>query len=417
MKEQKIAIVGGGIAGMVIAKRLVDKGFGVTIFEKDKQLGGLMAGFRVGQVYLEKTYHHIFGTDRAAIDLIDELGLAKKLVWLPSTMAVIDKNGVQKFGGAIDLIKFRGLDLVDKIRLGLTVSWLKYDKKWERYEKISAEKWLIRMVGKRAYEIIWRPLLEGKFGDWYKQISMAWLWARIHVRANSSRLGQGEKLGYMIGGFEQIIAKLEKELIKKGVKIKTNFEIRSISDLKKKYDKVIWTGASQALAKTISDEKVRKKLAKIKYLDFVNLIFASRQKLSDFYWHNINDKQSPFLAFVQHTNLVDKVNYQNLNIYYAGSYRKKVVGDQEMIRKEMFDYVSKIFSNFDKKQVVWSKVYRFKEAQHVVGCDYEVIDNAIDDKLYLANFSQIYPYDRGINYSIDLANNISKTILQQQQRK
>lgn len=410
MKEEKIAIVGGGVAGMVLAKRLVDKGFVVTIFEKNKKLGGLMSGFKIEKVYLEKTYHHIFSTDKAIIELIDELGLSQKLAWLDSSVAVVDQKQKQAFNGGLDLLNFKGLSLLDKLRLGLVAVWLKQDKNWAKYENISAEKWLKKYVGAGAYKVIWEPLLKGKFGSWYKQVSMAWLWARIHVRTNSSKLGQGEKLGYLKAGFEQIIKKLEKELKQKGVVIKKGVEVKSINNLTKNFDKVIWTGSNLSLAKIIKDKKLKQRLGKTKYLDFVNLVFASSQNLSNFYWHNINDLKSPFLALVEHSNLIGTDDYKGNHIYYAGSYRQKVIGSNKEIKKQMFDYLAKLYPDFDLKKVQWAKIYKFKQAQHLVTTGYKAIRYKIGPKLYLANFSQIYPYDRGINYSVDLANKIARIV-------
>ena len=56
----KIAIVGGGLGGLVEGYRLGQKGHKVTVFEKSKDLGGLAGGFEINGTSLEKTYHHIF---------------------------------------------------------------------------------------------------------------------------------------------------------------------------------------------------------------------------------------------------------------------------------------------------------------------------------------------------------------------
>ena len=39
MKKQKVAIIGAGICGLYIARKLSEKGFNVTIFEKNKKIG------------------------------------------------------------------------------------------------------------------------------------------------------------------------------------------------------------------------------------------------------------------------------------------------------------------------------------------------------------------------------------------
>ena len=56
--------------------------------------------------------------------------------------------------------------------------------------------------------MIFEPLLKGKFGDNYDQITMSWFWARIYSRTM--------KLGYLKGGFFQLYQKLEAEINKLG---------------------------------------------------------------------------------------------------------------------------------------------------------------------------------------------------------
>jgi protoporphyrinogen oxidase len=63
MKSKRIAIIGGGLTGLVAAYRLSQKGHRITIFEKSNDLGGLMGGFEINGTNLEKAYHHIFKTD------------------------------------------------------------------------------------------------------------------------------------------------------------------------------------------------------------------------------------------------------------------------------------------------------------------------------------------------------------------
>ena len=121
------------------------------------------------------------------------------------------------FNGAIDLLHFKPLNIFDKVRLGLVKIYLEKEKKWQKFENVLAYQWMKKWCGERAYEIIWEPLLKGKFANRYQDISMAWLWARIHTRANSSEKG-GEKIGLFNGGFGQIIKELKKRIKKLGEK-------------------------------------------------------------------------------------------------------------------------------------------------------------------------------------------------------
>ena len=49
-------------------------------------------------------------------------------------------------------------------------------------EDVSARRWLTRVMGGNSWRVVWEPLLRGKFHDAADDVSMAWLWARIHDR-------------------------------------------------------------------------------------------------------------------------------------------------------------------------------------------------------------------------------------------
>jgi len=393
----KIAIVGAGLTGLTAGWELAKKGYIVEIFEKSADIGGLAGGFEFEGTSLEKAYHHIFKTDDYIIKLISELGLQGRLKWYPEKTAVYDGDKIYPFNGAIDLLRFKPLDLLSKIRLGLVKIWLEKDNNWRKYTNITAAKWMKKYCGRKAYEVIWEPLLKGKFYDYYDKISMAWMWSRIHTRANSDGF-----LGYLEGGFGQISRRLEEEVVKLGGKIKTNYELKIKNYELKKYDAVVDTGPSE----------------EVEYLGFVNLIFSSKQNLSSFYWHNVNDKKAPFLCFIQQTNLVDKKFYEGKEVYYLGKYLPNEGGLMEktdqQIKKIFFNYLKKMFPEFSENMVEKWRVFRFENAQHVVDTNYELkIKNyELGINVYRANYAMIFPEDRGMNLAVREGIRVADTIVQ-----
>lgn len=411
--KSKILVVGGGITGLVAAYRLLQKNYQVTLVEKSDSLGGLLGGFKINNVNLEKAYHHIFKNDKEILALIKELGLEKKLKWYESKTALYYEGKMYPFGGALDLLKFKPLNLIDKLRLGLVKIYLEKENNWQKFENILAFEWMKKWCGDRAYRVVWEPLLKGKFNNRYQDISMAWMWARIHTRANSSEKGR-EYLGYMDGGFQLIIDELEKRIKELGGKIELNTNLpprelgTSLEEGRlKSFDRVISTAP----------------LSNVDYLGAVTVVFKSKQSLSPYYWHNINDIKSPFLALIQHTNLVGKENYGGKNIYYLGTYlpqnHKYFTCKDNLIEKDFFGYLKKIFSEFNEKEIEEKFVFKFKDAQHIVIKNYkEKINpsrpqsspnpffdktgrkNYLENKIIQANFAMIYPEDRGINYAV-----------------
>jgi len=403
--KKEIAIIGAGIGGLYAAYKLKNK-HRVTVFEKEDEIGGLLGSFCFSadkKIKLEKTYHHIFSSDKEIIALIDELGLSDKLIWKKENNAIVYDKKVYSFCGPIDLLKFPLLSMVEKIRLGIVTLYLQKEKNYKKFQKYKAHEWMRRYCGEKVYKIIWEPLLKNKFADKYRDISMIWLWARIHFRGNT-------KLGYLKDGFGQIIEKLSKniKIIKKEVNIK---------DLEK-YDLIIDTSPIKS----------------VKYIGAIDVVFTSNQYLSKFYWHNINEDGAPFVAFINQSNMVDDYGK---NVYYLGGYypqnhRYFKVKD-EVIYKEFFGYLKKIFPEFEEKDIIDKFVFKFKYAQHmncpplirgvpegggVCGIDNAVqqiprppkadtpFDKGEHSKIVHMNFAQIYPQDRGVNYAIRQARKV-----------
>jgi len=388
MNRRKIAIIGGGLGGLSAGYFLSKQGNKVTVFEKEKFLGGLVGGFKMEGENLEKLYHHFFRTDTDLIELLEEVGLQSRLKWYKNSTGLYWKNKMYPFNGAVDLLKFKPLSLIDKIRMGLVAIYLGLDNNWQKYESVSASDWMEKAVGKNGYKVVWKPLLQGKFHRYYDEISMAWLWARIHTRGNSKNEKGEEVLGYIDGGFEKLVERLAELIKKNNGKIELNSEVKNIKDLEKEFDVIIDTRPDKD----------------VEYLATVNIAFSSEQNLSNFYWHNINDPHSPFIAFIQHTNLVGNKKYNGKNVYYLGTYvpqdHEFLKMDEKKLVGQWFDYLKKIFPEFDKKLAKDISVFRFKSGQHIVKTNYVKPGYKVSEKVYKMNFAQIYPEDRGVNYAV-----------------
>ena len=326
---KKILIVGGGFTGLTAALRLsADPDLSVTLIESAAQLGGLAAGFPLGGTTLEKTYHHLFLTDTAILDLVKELGLQDQLLWCDSSMAIFRDGRIHPFKTPLDLLRFAPCSFPGRLRTGFASLYLKHRKNWRGFTRQTAHAWLTRTCGRSAMDTIWTPLLKGKFGRHFDRVSMAWFWARIHIRANSRSGGGGEKLGYFRGGFNAVTSALEHEIRRRGVTIRTGVTVEKlladeraaiVNGEKVAFDFCLFTGPSASLARILpaggKPDEYAAQLRRIEYLGAACLIFTSDQDLGDFYWINVNEPEAPFLVFIQHTNLVDKKIYGGKNVY------------------------------------------------------------------------------------------------------
>jgi protoporphyrinogen oxidase len=247
---------------------------------------------------------------------------------------------------------------------------------------------------------------------------MAWFWARLHVRANSRGRG-GEQLGYLRGGFNVITTALEKELRRRGVVIRTGATVEKITadhtaviqGETVPFDYCLFTGPSPALAGLLPDSASLRdyaaQLRGIEYLGAVCLVFTSDQNLGDYYWINVNEPDAPFLVFLNHTRLVDKSTYGGQHVYYLGAYlppegRTFLLPDDELAGLWL-GYLQKMFPEFDAGRLRERHIFRFRAAQHIVDTAYAEKIPAYRTPLpgvFLANYSQIFPEDRGTNYAV-----------------
>ena len=65
----------------------------------------------------------------------------------------------------MDVLRFRPLPFLDRIRFGLLVFQARFVGDWRPLEGMTAKEWLTRLSGRRVYEQVWAAMLRGKFGD------------------------------------------------------------------------------------------------------------------------------------------------------------------------------------------------------------------------------------------------------------
>jgi len=399
----RTAIIGAGITGLTAGYRLSKKNHQVTLFEKEKFSGGLAAGFKKKNWdwYLELFFHHLFTSDQQAKDLLKELGLEKELFYLRPKTSIFKKGKIFQFDSPVSVLKFPLIAPSERLRTGLITLFLKVSPYWQNFEKIKACDWLKKYYGQKTYQVLWQPLLKSKFGHQAKEVSMAWFWARIKKRSI--------RLGYLEGGFQILIDKLEEEIKNRGGEINLNQEIKSLDGIKN-FDKIIITAPTQ---KFFPKTKVPKMLGAI------NLILVlDEQFLSDnTYWLNINEESFPFVAVVEQTNLIDKKHYGNNHLVYVGGYypqnHRYFKMNKEKLLDEWLPYLQKINPNFNQSSVISFQLLANLSAQPVIPTNYSQIippHQTSIKNVYLANMQQICPWDRGVNYAIGLGNKIASLV-------
>ena len=435
----KVAIVGAGIAGLSATYDLLAAGHEVVLYEANEQTGGLATGFRDDnwEWPLEKFYHHIFATDKAIIGLVEEIGMQDKLFFPRPTTSVIYKDKIVPFDSPWRWITFPGFNLLDVARFGLVSAYLRFTKPWRKLEQVTADSWLRQWYGRKIHNLTWRPMLIGKFGPYYDQVNMAWMWARLHVRT--------PKLGYFEGGFQAFIDRLTAVNIQNGAHIKLNCPVKRIerkqelevskivitaNEKKETFDACLVTTSPGLLAKmapTLPDDYLHE-LLELKSLGAVVLTLALKRPLLPdnlTYWLNIPahspDKSKndiPFLALVEHTNYIDKSHYGGDHIVYCGDYvtpdHPYLHMSQEELAKQFISVLHQFNPDFKPDWVRQSWLFRERYAQPVPLLNHSRhIPNLRTPLpgLYFASMSQVYPWDRGTNYAVEIGRRAAQLIL------
>lgn len=416
----RYGVIGAGALGLTVALRLAQRGHDVTVLERDAVPGGLAGSFQIEPgMWLEKFYHHLFRTDRLAVALIEELGLGDKLEWHKPVTTVFLRDHAYPLDTPAAVLAFDPLSIPNRLRLAAGVGYLRLLPSPGSLERQTAGRWMPRVMGRAAYDTVWAPLLKGKFGDAGADISMAWLWARIHCRTAS--------LGYIHGGFHQLYLALSSRVQELGgtvvygagaSAIRTSNGGLSVStgegDSASKYsfDHVIST-LPTGLTVRLTPEMPEAYAAAHpppRALGAHCLVLSLDRRLTDVYWIGVNEPDMPFLAVVEHTNMVDPGEYGGRRLVYFGNYRSH----DDPLFKQSTDEVLATFEpgirrlnpDFDRSwiQDAWAFAAPFAQpivtpafARSIPGFDTPV------PGLYVANMFQVYPYDRGQNYSIDLA--------------
>lgn len=426
-----VAIIGAGFTGLAAGYRLSKYGHNVTILEKDHLPGGLAVGIKQKewQWTLEKHYHHWFTSDQSALNLANEIKY-NVCIHRPKTCVYVD-NEIFQLDSPLSVLQFPKLTQLQRLRMAVILGFLRYNPAWQLLEHIKTSTFLPKAMGEKPYSLLWEPLLRSKFGSYMHDISLAWFWARIRKRTAN--------LAYPEGGFLKFAQTLCSEIESKGGKIFFNTEVREIKSNgintflhfsndsnhrskggSLKLDKVIVTLPSFIFLKIAPQlpDWYRSILMNLKGLGAINIILRLKKPFLEdgTYWLNICEKNAPLMAIVEHTNFIDKQYYNNEHLVYLGNYLPITHKYFSMEKDELlttYDPILKKINPSYKNSLIGCEKFAAPFAQPIIPTHYSKIIPSLETPLkniYLANMQQIYPWDRGTNYAIELGKKVATLI-------
>lgn len=428
-----IAIIGAGFGGLSAAYDLAKAGNSVTIYEAEDHVGGLASGFKESHWdwSVEKFYHHIFQSDQYILGLVEELGLSDQVLFPRPVTVMYHKGKFYPFDSIPNALLYPGLGWgINKIRFGLVGVFLRLTKNWQNLEKTTVDSWMRKWAGNKVYESMWEPMIVGKFGEAYaKVVNMAWMWARLHARTT--------RLGTFKGGFQAFADQVADHLREMGVSIQLNTRIESIEpttdgqlivktqDESASFDQVLVTTSPALLARLTPDlpNEYLQGLLSLKSMGAVVMVLALNHRLSEegYYWYNIPKSAGfPFLSLVEHTNYVSPDNFGGDHILYIGDYlpqdHEHFDLDKEEILAKFLPHLQKFNSDFSPGWIKKTWLFRTRYAQPVPLVDHSQNIPAIQTPipgLFFASMSQVYPWDRGTNFAVEIGRRAAQIMLKE----
>jgi protoporphyrinogen oxidase len=262
---------------------------------------------------------------------------------------------------------------------------------------------------------------------------MAWMWARFKARS--------AKLGTYRGGFQAFLDDFTRILKDRGVLFNFSTTVTNISEDKTRglqielavgsrenFDQVLVTLPPHLLLKLAPalPEEYTKKISGLQGTGAIVMVFALNQRLSEkgYYWFNLPKSAGfPFLALVEHTNFMDETFFNGDHIVYCGDYLDKNHPYFSFSENELahiyLDAFKKINPNFSNNWIKQHWLFKTPFAQPIPEINHSQripeIETPING-LFLASMSQIYPWDRGTNFSVSFARKAAKSMLSALQR-
>jgi protoporphyrinogen oxidase len=384
-----VGVVGGGVLGMYLALRLRQAGAQVTLLESAERTGGLAASDDMGGYIWDRFYHVILLSDLHTRGLLTELGLADRLKWGVTKTGFYTDGKLYSLSNNLEFLRFPPLSLIDKFRLGGTIFLASQIKDGAALEKVLCEDWLTRWSGRRVVERMWLPLLKSKLGDNYRIASASFIWAIIARMYAARRSGlKREMFGYVDGGYDLVLRKLQEKLDEVGVVTRFGARVSGIEDYKSTvevalasgeklgFDKVVTTIPTSAIAALCPQLRPEEK-ARLNGVEYQGIICASallKKPLGPYYVTNITDRWVPFTGVIEMTALVDRERFGGHSLVYLPCYLTQKdpywqKTDAE-VEAEFIAALERMYPDFKRTDVAAFKVFRARQVLAISTLDY-----------------------------------------------
>jgi len=185
----RVVVLGGGLSGAAAAYTLARAGIGdITVLEAGRSLGGLAGSFERDGHFYPLGYHHILHRDRTLLYFLGLIGALPRVVWRRIRMLFHLGGQAYDLASADGFLRFP-MSLVDKARFTRLMLKAFTQRDWSAWQDRSAAELVDYYGSPGVREALFERLTRLKFDLPCKDVSGAWLGARLHFREGSAPLG------------------------------------------------------------------------------------------------------------------------------------------------------------------------------------------------------------------------------------
>lgn len=431
---KRVAILGGGIAGLTAAFYLLRAGVGVTLFEAQPNLGGLSSACDFGDFRWDRFYHCILPSDSALLALIDDLELTPLVRWQKTKVGYFTHGTLHSMSTTGDLLRFPALSAWNKIRLAIGILYTCSLRDGRKLEEKRLCAWMRRIFGDSNYRAFWEPLLKCKLGESRDRASAAFIWATIK-RLYSARQRSGkdrqEHLGYLQGGYRVLCDRLCEQFAVRGGIVRTDTPVTKIERREQGlcvstragvqiFDSVISTLPNRTFSQIVPALSIayRARLATAEYLGIVCFVLVLNQRLSPYYVTNLGDDDLPFTGIIEMTNLISPDQTAGHHLVYLPKYTAPddplFTMAEDQLWASFVSALQRVFPQLTPSAIEQRVLVRERFVQPVPTLRYSSTmarsDTGIEG-LFLANTTQILNSTLNNNAMVQIARNAAASVL------
>jgi len=388
-RSDRIAIVGGGLMGVVLALELAERGRGVVLYEASDRLGGLSTHDTFGTIEWDRFYHCVLPTDSDLLAWLRQIGLGDQLRWAQTSTGVYIDGRSYPLDTAIDFARFSALTVMERARLAWTLVRCALVRDVRSLEGTTAEEWFVRVGGERPFQRIWLPLLRAKFGEAADRVSPVFLVAKVkRMLTARSDMSGAENLGYVSGGYRTVWEQALAVLGERGVDVRLSTPVASLLPADRgvevrtaagsnEYDRCLLTvpfESARALCAGWPGRNPVHSTARVEYMGLVCLVLALRREVFPNYVMNIADPGFPFTGVIGMTNLVDRAETGGHSLAYVPAYVPAtdplMTASDETVFEQAFKGLWRIYPDLSRGDIEGWWVRRAEVVQPVQGIGY-----------------------------------------------